>query len=251
MAGDEYDALMAALTDEPVPGGPEADPGFAAEHAAAVADVALLREHIGQVGRALAAPEAGPKPQPEPDRPTAVCPAGLRRRRVTTALGLAAAAAAVSLVGGAAWLAIESGSGISKSADSGAAKGAAPEAGDDDRAGSADQKSGYYVPCARLIVEGTVKRVEPVPGGVQDRIVLDVTRYYKPSRGDGQVTFVMDVDVDPRLRPGDRTLIGIPKGEASPDIWSNKKADIARDRAWIERELRQEKDRGKGEEMTC
>jgi hypothetical protein len=59
----------------------------------------------------------------------------------------------------------------------------------------------------------------------------------------------MDVDVDPRLRPGDRTLIGIPKGEASPDIWSNNKADMARDRAFIERELRQGKGKEKG--MTC
>ncbi|MEV0527809.1 hypothetical protein AB0I66_30725 [Streptomyces sp. NPDC050439] len=249
MSEDEYayedDALMLALMGEPAPGAP----GHDLEHAAAVADIALLREHIGVAGRALAAPA----PVPEPDRSAApVRPAGMRRRRVTMALGLAAAAAAVSLVGGAAWLAIESGGGINKSAgDSDAAKGAAPEAGDEDRAGGADQKTGSYVPCARLIVEGTVKRVEPVPGGVQDRIVLDVTRYYKPSRGAGQVTFVMDVNVDPRLRPGDRTLIGISKGEASPDIWSNKKADIARDRAWIERELRQEKDRGKGKEMTC
>lgn len=242
---DERDALMLVLTDEPVPGGSEADPELAAEHAAAVTDVALLREHIGLAGRALAAPA----PVPEPDRPAAVRPAGLRRRRVTMALGLAAAAAAVSLVGGAAWLAMESGGGISKSADSDAAKGAAPEAGDEAGSGGddKDQKAGAYVPCARLIVEGTVNRVEPLPGGNQERIVLDVTRYYKPSRGAGQVTFVMDVDVDPRLRPGDRTLIGIPKGAASPDIWSDNKADVARDRAWIERELRQ----GKGKEMTC
>lgn len=249
VAEDEYDALMAALTDEAVPGGSEAGPERAAERAAAVADVALLREHIGLVGRALSAPT----PELVPDRPAAVRPAGVRRRRVTMALGLAAAAAAVSLVGGAAWLAIESGGGVSESADNSDAKGAAPEAGDEagNGGGNKDQKSGAYVPCARLVVEGTVKRVEPVPGGVQERIVLDVTRYYKPSQGSGQVTFVMDVDVDPRLRPGDRTLIGIPKGQASPDIWSNKKADIAGDRAWIERELRQEKDRGKGEETTC
>lgn len=253
VSDDEYahedDALMLALADEPLPEPAGQDPELAAEHAVAVADVALLREHIGLVGRALAAP--APVPVPAPDRQAVVPPAGVRRRRYTMALGLAAVTAAVSLVGGAAWLAIESGGGISKSADSDTAKGAGPEAGGEDRAGSADQKSGAYVPCARLIVEGTVKRVEPVPGGVQERIVLDVTRYYKPSRGAGQITFVMDVDVDPRLRPGDRTLIGIPKGEVSPDIWSDNKADIARDRAWIERELRQEKGRAKGKEMTC
>ncbi|MGW7066034.1 hypothetical protein ACWGII_42510 [Streptomyces sp. NPDC054855] len=237
-----YHALMLALTDEPLPEAPGQDPELAAEHAAAVADVALLRQHIGAAGRALAAP--GPVPVPEPDRPVTVRPAGVRRRRVTVALGLAAATAAVSLMGGVAWLAVESGGGINKSADSDAAKGAAPE---EAGGGVADQRAGAYVLCARLIVEGTVKRVEPVPGGVQERIVLDVTRYYKPSRGDEQITFVMDVDVDPRLRPGDRTLIGIPKGEVSPDIWSGNKADVARDRAWIERELRQ----SKGKETTC
>ena len=258
VAGDEYgnayasgdgpDALMLALTDEPVPEAFGRDPELAAEHAAAVADVALLRKHIGVAGRALAAQAPAPEPAPKPV--VAVRPAGVRRRRLTMALGLAAATAAVSLVGGVAWLAVESGGGITGSADdSDAAKGAAPGAGDqrEDGGGSddTDQLPGAYAACARLIVEGTVKRVEPVPGGVQDRIVLDVTRYYKPSRGAKQVTFVMDVDVYPRMRPGDRTLIGIPKGEASPDIWSNSKAGVAKDRAWIERELRQ----GKG--MKC
>ncbi|WP_371529151.1 hypothetical protein OG302_27130 [Streptomyces sp. NBC_01283] len=247
MAGDEYtyDALMPALTDEPLPETARRDPELLAEHAAAVADVALLREHLGVAGRALAAPAAEPEPEPPPEG-AGVRPAGVRRRRLTMALGLAAAAAAVSLVGGVSWLALESGGGISKSSDdSDAAKGAAP--GAEDGSGSADQKSGAYVPCARLIVEGTVNRVEPLPGGSQDRIVLDVTRYYKPSKGAKQVTFVMDANVDPRLRPGDRTLIGIPKGQKSPDLWSGNKADIARDRAFIERELRE----GKGRGMTC
>ncbi|WP_344519986.1 hypothetical protein [Streptomyces rectiviolaceus] len=261
---DQYDALMLALTDEPLPEDAGRDSELVAEHAAAVADVALLREHIGAVGAALAAPEPEPEPDPErgpvPKPGVAVRPAGVRRRRLTLALGLAAATAAASLVGGVAWLAVESGGGISESADSDAAKGAAPGAGDqkegagdqkEDGGGSndMDQKPGVYVACARLIVEGTVNRVEPIPGGVQDRIVLDVTRYYKPSQGSKQVTFVMDVDVDPRLRTGDRTLIGIPKGEASPDIWSNSKAGVAKDRAWIERELRHGKGKGKG--MKC
>lgn len=249
---DPYDALLLALTDEPLPEDAGRDPELAAEHAAAVADVALLREHIGVVGRALAAPE------PEPSPVVAVRPAGVRRWHLTAVLGVAAATAAAALVGGLAWLAVESGGGISANADKDAAKGVASggdhkeDAGgsnERDAGGSSDtdQKPGAYAACARLIVEGTVNRVEPVPGGVQERIVLDVTRYYKPGRGAGQVTFVMDVDVDPRLRPGDRTLIGIPKGEASPDIWSKGEKDLARDRAWIERELRQ----GKGKETTC
>ncbi|MWA11149.1 hypothetical protein [Streptomyces sp. BA2] len=247
MAKDEYDhdgdhdALMLALTDEPVPGGAGQDPELAAEHAAAVADVALLREHIGVVGRALAAPEraAPERAAPEPGPVVAVRPAGVRRRYMTMALGVAAATAAASLVGGLAWLAVESGGGTGGSSDSdaGAAKEVAPDAGDEKAGGSADQSHEGYVACARLIVEGTVRRVEPIPGGVQDRIVMDVSRYYKPSRGEKQITFVMNVDVDPRLRPGDRTLIGIAKGEATPDIWSTGAKDIAKDRAWIERAL--------------
>lgn len=234
---DEYaydsDALMLALTDEPLPEGAGRDPEAAAEHAAAVADVALLREHLGVVGRALAAPAPEPKPV------VAVRPVGrVRRRRLTMALGVAAATAAASLVGGLAWLAMESGGAITeKSSDSDAAKGDAPDPGDEKAGGAADQSYEGYVACARLIVEGTVKRVEPIPGAAQDRIVLDVSRYYKPSRGEKQITFVMNVDVDPRLRPGDRTLIGIAKGEVSPDIWSTRATDIAKDRAWIERAL--------------
>lgn len=250
---DEYDALMPALTDESVSDG--LPPELAAEHAAAVADVALLREHIGLVGRTLAAPGPAPKPAPTPvpvpDRSVGVRPAGVRRRRLKVALGLAAATAAVSLVGGVSWLALEGGGGISGSSnDSDAAKGVAP--GAENGPDSGDQKPGAYVPCARLIVEGTVNRVEPLPGGTRDRIVLDVTRYYKPRQGAEQVTFVMDTNVDPRLHPGDRTLIGIPKGKASPDLWSDNKADVARDRAFIERELRQGKGKGDdGKGATC
>lgn len=231
----DCDALMLALTDEPLPEGSTGrDPALVAEHAAAVADVALLREHIGVVGRALAAPEPVAAREPV----VAVRPAGVRRRRLTMALGVAAATAAASLVGGLAWLALESGGAITEeSSDSDAAKGEAPDAGDEKAGGAADQSYEGYVACARLIVEGTVRRVEPIPGAAQDRIVLDVSRYYKPSRGEKQITFVMNVDVDPRLRPGDRTLIGIAKGEATPDIWSTGAKDIAKDRAWIERAL--------------
>ncbi|MGW5862129.1 hypothetical protein ACWFRJ_08145 [Streptomyces sp. NPDC055239] len=254
LAKDEYDAhdpLMLALTDEPAPAAFGRDPELAAEHAAAVADVALLREHIGAAGRALAAPE--PEPVPAFERVVAVRPAGVRRRRrLAISLGVAAVSAAASLVGGLAWLALDGGGGMNKSGDSDTAKGAAPDAGDHrEDGGASDQKSGVYVACARLVVEGTVKRVEPVSGGVQDRIVLDVTRYYKPTKGAKQVTFVMDVNVDPRLRPGDRTLIGIPKGEASPDIWSKGEKDLAENRAWIERDLRKGKGTGNEKGMKC
>ena len=55
------DALMAALLDEPLPEDALRDAEFVASHEAAVADLALLREQLGLIGDALAAPgeEAG------------------------------------------------------------------------------------------------------------------------------------------------------------------------------------------------
>ncbi|MER6091866.1 hypothetical protein [Streptomyces bluensis] len=53
-AYDGMDALMAAITDEPLPEGALDDTAFAAEHRSALADVALLREQLGLIGHALA-----------------------------------------------------------------------------------------------------------------------------------------------------------------------------------------------------
>ncbi|MER6708856.1 hypothetical protein ABT328_32175, partial [Streptomyces fumanus] len=58
------DALMAAITgEEPAPGA-GAGAGTEAERRSAEADVALLREQLGVIGRALAEP-----PPPAPARP--------------------------------------------------------------------------------------------------------------------------------------------------------------------------------------
>lgn len=73
---DGVDALMAAITDEPLPRGADTDAGFMAEHRAAKAEVALLREQLGIIGEALSAP---PRPRrnpcpPGPARPGAAVP---------------------------------------------------------------------------------------------------------------------------------------------------------------------------------
>ncbi|WP_234336179.1 hypothetical protein [Streptomyces sp. NRRL S-920] len=218
---NDFDALMAAITDDPVPREALRDPAFAAEHAAAVADVALLRERLGIVGEALAASAGSAAPVVVPLRPRAA------RRRVTVALGAVAAAVAAALVGGLAWLAVEAGPGAAEyDAGAGSAKGAAPDGrserdGDGGAAGSLTAEG--LVACSRLIVEGTVTAVEAVPGAARDRITLDVTRYYKPGSGARTLTFPMDEDVDPRLEKGDRVMITIPRGESHPDNWSTGK----------------------------
>ncbi|MFV0135981.1 hypothetical protein ACLGIH_22680 [Streptomyces sp. HMX87] len=66
------DALMAAITDQPLPPGDGPDPALPAEHRSATADVALLREQLKIIGNALAdaapgsAPEPAPAPKPAP-----------------------------------------------------------------------------------------------------------------------------------------------------------------------------------------
>ncbi len=240
------DALMLALTGAPVPPSARGDERFLAEHAAAVADVAALRDHLRTVGEALA---RGPGDAAPPPRPRPVRGAGVRRRAL---LALAATLAA-GLLGGLVWLGASGGPGAGNDAGAGAAKGdgqssdagaGAPSGGGEgeqhDDAGKLSPEG--YVACARLIVEGTVESVETLPGGLQDRITLDVSRSYKPAEAPDEVTFVLDVTADPPLRAGDRALIGVPKGEASPDLWTTG-ADIAEDRAWILKALPKARDR--------
>lgn len=221
---EDFDALMLAITDDPVPGEALRDPDFAAAHAAAVADVALLRERLGAVGDALAAGPAPPE-KAVPLRPSRAA----ARHRFTVSLGAVAATVAAVVVGGLGWLAVDAGQGTGSDADG--AKGAASgqqrdgkqegqRDGDAGGSAEADLTPEGFVACSRLIVEGTVTAVDAVPGAARDRVTLDVTRYYKPRTGDGTVTFPMDHDVDPRLKAGDRVLITIPRGGAQPDNWA-------------------------------
>ncbi|WP_399925399.1 hypothetical protein [Streptomyces kanamyceticus] len=224
MPGDDgFDALMAAITEDPVPEEALRDPAFAAEHAAAVADVALLRERLGVIGETLAAAPGAPPEWVVPLRAPRTA-----RQRFTLALGaLAAAVAAVTVIGGLGWLAVDAGMGAGGGdADASGAKAAAPdERGDGSGHAEADLTAEGFVACSRLIVEGTVTAVDAVPGAARDRITLKVTRYIKPGSGDRTVTFPMsrDNDVAPRLRKGDRALITIPKGAAEPDNWPTGK----------------------------
>lgn len=170
--------------------------------------------------------------------PRDVSPRAARRR---AGLVLAAVLGA-GLLGGVVWL---GGNGRTGGADSGAgAAKRAPNLAEDRRQGPGERDAGAgtsrtpegYVACARLVVEGTVLSVEPLAEGTRERITLQVSRHYKPTTGKAEVTFVLDVSVDPRARSGDHVLIGIPQGEAAPDLWSTG-SRLAEDRAWIEKAL--------------
>ncbi|MFC9682050.1 hypothetical protein [Streptomyces sp. NPDC056948] len=259
--GGEYDgmdALMAAIVGDPVPEGARQDAAFMAAHRAAVTDVALLREQLTLMGGTLAheagdpagrnravgpadgpraaytavpGPAADPAVRVPPVRPRGAAPRRNRPRPLSMALRGLVAAAAATVVVGMGWLVVQGGAGAGDdSAGSTAADSAASP-----QHGGEDAKLGHagYLACARLVVEGTVAEVEPVPGTGQDRVTLDVQRSYKPAEGRERVVFPMAEDIDPRLRPGDHVLVGITDGQAEPDLWSVGEKEIARERAWI------------------
>ncbi|WP_105975260.1 hypothetical protein [Streptomyces geranii] len=267
------DALLAAITDEPLPAHARADADFMAEHRSAKADVALLREQLTLLGETLAPEHTVEHPADHPaDHPAAQAAArattevrrlvplrertAVRRLRAV-GLGVAAVAAAGALISGAGWLVTHASVGTDDASSSTAADRHSGEAGAKD--GDASDypslsttdggvgvdaggtpgalSSPAYLACVRLIVEGDVTAVEPGPDAGQERVTLRVTRYYKPDTGPAEVTFVMDREADPRPAVGDHALVGILTDATSPDIWTTDEREIAVQRARITAEL--------------
>ncbi|MFE9921145.1 hypothetical protein ACFYQA_06075 [Streptomyces sp. NPDC005774] len=243
--GVEYegvDALMAAILDEPLPAEARQDPVFLAARDAAAADVAVLREQLGLIGDTLIR-EAEPAPAPVRPLPAVARPPRRARRPLRIALGALAAAAAASVVLGMGWLVTQAGQGdgMSSSAEADRKAVGADEAPGSAR-GSADTGFGSprYLACARLVAEGTVSAVEPVPGAGQEHVTLEVTRRYKPEPDAGtpageqeEVTFLTGSTDRPRLHPGDEVLVGLPLESSVPDIVIVGEEDIAPERARV------------------
>ncbi|MGW3668089.1 hypothetical protein [Streptomyces sp. NPDC005141] len=235
------DALLAAITDASLPEGARDDVAFMAEHRSAREDVDVLREQLIIIGDALA--DSGKATEPAraaqkskgskrsrgPRRSGDGRPEGTPKKRsrhrgaLAVGFGGLAAAAAASLVVGMGWLVAHNGMG-----------GASDQGASDAKADSNSLLSGPgYIACSRLIAEGTVTEVLQVPGTEQDRITLDVYHYYKPAKGEKEVAFLMDRNVDPRLHRGDEVLVGIQQHASTPDTWTTGEKNIARERSWI------------------
>ncbi|MFF7605803.1 hypothetical protein [Streptomyces parvulus] len=225
---DGHDALMAAITGDPGPP-PGADPDVRGAYLSASADVALLREQLGIIGRSLSEPPPAPRVSAATARP--------RRRPFALALGALAVACAGTLVAGLGWLVAQGGSGAS---EDGADKGVASDEGAGSAASGVAFGSPRYLACARLVAEGTVTGAAPVPGTGRHRITLDVTRAYKADGAgerDGEpLTFELD-DAVARPAPGDRVLIGIPRYGDTPDTVITGSAAVAAERAVIKASL--------------
>ncbi|MGW3107158.1 hypothetical protein [Streptomyces sp. NPDC001100] len=227
---DGVDALMAAITGEPVPEAARADAAYLAEHRAATVDVALLREQLGIIAEALAAPP--PRPEPAPVR----TPRPARRRHPALralAYGTLAMAVVAGMITGLAWLVAHNGganSASSSSADSGSK--VAGGSGGGSTAPSPLSDPALYVACSRLLVEGTVTEVRP-GSDPRKRITLAVTRSYRPAHGPAHVTVVLAAGTSPAPRQGQHVLVGVPKGSDTANLWTVGDDAVAADRAAI------------------
>ncbi|MGI5140000.1 MULTISPECIES: hypothetical protein [unclassified Streptomyces] len=253
---DGADALMAAITGEPLPDAARADAEFMAGHRAALADVAVLREQLGIIGDTLAAPpgeasspaavrvsrtDAAPDESGRgtdrdiPHVPRPVRPAR-RGRALRIAFGSLAAVAALAVVVGLGRLLSLSGSQSDSKSSADVASTSAGAAGKADGDGPVPSDPEREVACSRLVVEGTVAEVGPL-GDPRIRVVLTVTRYYRPDHGPVRVTFLLDRGAEPQPRQGQHVLIRIPQGADGPTLWAVGGERVAANRAWITRAL--------------
>jgi hypothetical protein len=221
-AYDGADALMAALTDDPLPDAAREDPAFLAEHRAAQADLALLREQLGIIGNAL----ADPPPPAEASGPVPLRPPRTRRRARTVAFATLVAAAVISVIAGMGWLVAQGGGDALSSSDS-------ADAGSRQEDGGLLYGSPRYLACTVLVAEATVTEVEPIPGTEQLRITVHVVRYFKPDKGGAaDLTHVIDRYSVTPLRKGDPVLIG-ERESGQADYWAVGEKAVARDRARV------------------
>ncbi|MEW2269798.1 hypothetical protein GTY41_19865 [Streptomyces sp. SID685] len=253
--GDGLDALMAAITGEPLPEEARRDPAFLAEHRAAQADLAALRAGLERLATALDPPPAprcsegargtarpatdGPHPSTihapqamrrggggdSPSAPARPVPTAHPVRLARIALGSLGVAAALYLVAGIGWLGAHPGGGVS--ADGAGQGGKAARPGE--KAGGQD---GRGPGCAVTVVEGTVTEVEPQ--GTGHRVTVAVVRSYEPARGPAEVGFLLGGDARPAPHRGQHVLVEIGRGGREASRWTVGDTAVAAERARIE-----------------
>jgi hypothetical protein len=222
---DGVDALMAAITGEPVPEAARADAAYLAEHRVATADVALLREQLGIIGEALSAPP--PRPEPEPVRTLRPAP---RRRPALRALafGTLAMAVGAGMITGLSWLVAHNG-GVNDASSGSADSKATVGAGKGSKTPGPLSDPELYVACSSLLVEGNVTGVQP-GSDPRKRITLAVTRSYRPAHSPSDITVVLAAGATPAPRPGQHVLVGVPKGTHTATLWAVGDDAVAADR---------------------
>ncbi|MFE9449345.1 hypothetical protein [Streptomyces sp. NPDC006739] len=245
------EALMSAITGGPPP---SEEAAFLREHRQAAADVAVLREQMTWIAEALTGETlsgggpagetlSGGGPVGGRGEPSAVPPrfahAGHparrrpgRRRVLRAAVGSLAVTAALCVVAGLGWLVTHSAGDSSMSGEA-SAKGDARAAGQGAEQAGPPPDPALYLACSTLVVEGTVARVEPQSGTSRTRVVLTVTRSYRPAHGPSRVAFLLGADAGPRPRPGQHALVSVGRDTGLAGTWAVGDAQVAAQRAWI------------------
>ncbi|MEU1405591.1 hypothetical protein ABZ471_25070 [Streptomyces sp. NPDC005728] len=266
------DALMAAITGEPLPEEARRDAVFLTEHRSAEADVAVLKEQLTWLAEALTGEEQSGEPSGEPSeepapeeaeparsavsarsaqpgkrprsatRPTGPArparpprpgrPSG-PRRALRIALGTLAGAAAFGMAAGLGWVVTHTGGDNAMSGSSADAKSDAGASSEYSAEGGRPSDPALALACYQLVAEGTVAAVDPQPQTPWTRIVLTVTRSYKPAKGPAEVAFLLDDGADPAPHKGQHVLVGVGRGQKAASLWAVGDTRVAAGRAWI------------------
>ncbi|MFD0310231.1 hypothetical protein [Streptomyces sp. NPDC127119] len=248
-AYEGIDALLAALTDDPLPAGARDDPEFMAEHRSAVADVALLREQLRIMGDTLAdgtpdaeatdagTPDAGaadpgrqgdggrragpsrasaplrpPRAPKKPKKGTGPRQPRRARRWAGAAMGALVIAAGTALLGGLVWLGVQGGGAGGADSDASSKSGSAAGRQEDGGGDSSLFSPEMRLACAKVLVEGTVRNITPAADG-NVRVELEVKRYYRPERSVADhptITVTLPESARKDLKAGTYTLVRLP-----------------------------------------
>ncbi|WP_189986040.1 hypothetical protein [Streptomyces capoamus] len=87
--------------------------------------------------------------------------------------------------------------------------------------------------CTRLLVEGTVTKVERDEGASGSRVTLAVTRSYEPAHGPAEARLLLGAGTRPAPRPGQHVLAGVGRDERYASLWAVGPARVSEARAWI------------------
>ncbi|MGW3460509.1 hypothetical protein ACWDE9_13315, partial [Streptomyces olivaceoviridis] len=120
-----------------------------------------------------------------------------------------------------------------KSGASSAAKGNVDATGEEAGAGGRPAHPERELACSRLVVEGTVARVEPDEDAPGSRVTLTVVRSYRPAHGPAEVRFLLGADARPAPRAGQHVLVRVGPGERYASLWAVGDRRVAAERAWI------------------
>ncbi|WP_129309167.1 hypothetical protein [Streptomyces sp. L2] len=221
-------------------GGIRGAAGSAAERAAvaetgpvpetqSVPEAGSVRAEAGRGVPGVKSPRRGRDSRRRPAAPSRPGRPSGARRVLRVALGSVAGAAALGLLAGLGWLAAQGGGGPADGADAKSDSGARGGANGD---GAAPDGKGVDLACARLVVEGSVVRVEPGADGA-DRVSVRVGHRYRPADGPAEVSFLLDAGADPAPRRGQHVLVSVPRGTDHANVWAVGDSRVAADRAWI------------------